>query len=53
MHMKSIISKHLEECIYAQEKIKPKNYTDEELKADSDTDTDNDNDTYTDTDNDE
>ena len=41
----------LEECKYAQEKIKTKNYTDEELKSESDTDTDNDNDT--DTDNDE
>ena len=41
----------LEECKYVQEKIKTKNYTDEELKSESDTDTDNDNDT--DTDNDE
>ena len=41
----------LEECKYVQEKIKTKNYIDEELKSESDTDTDNDNDT--DTDNDE
>ena len=32
----------LEECKYAQEKIKTKNYIDEELKSESDTDTDND-----------
>ena len=41
----------MEECKYVQEKIKTKNYIDEELKSESDTDTDNDNDT--DTDNDE
>ena len=43
----------LEECKYAQEKIKTKNYIDMELKSESDTDTDNDadNDTDTDTDN--
>ena len=37
----------LEECKYAQEKIKTKNYIDKELKSESDTDTN------TDTDNDE
>ena len=31
----------LEECKYAQEKIKTKNYIDKELKSESDTDTDN------------
>ena len=41
----------LEECKYVQEKIKTKNYIDEELKSESDND--NDNDTDTDTDNDE
>ena len=39
----------LEECKYAQEKIKTKNYIDEELKSESD----NDADTDTDTDNEE
>ena len=39
----------LEECKYAQEKIKTKNYIDEELK--SEPDNDNDNDTDNDTDN--
>ena len=34
----------LEECKYAKENIKTKNYIDEELKSESDTDTDNDND---------
>ena len=34
----------LEECKYAQEKIKTKNYIDEELKSESDTDSDSDND---------
>ena len=45
----------LEECKYAQEKIKTKNYTDEELKSESDNDneTDTDNDTDTNTDNEE
>ena len=45
----------LEGCKYAQEKIKTKNYTDEELKSESDNDneTDTDNDTDTDTDNEE
>ena len=43
----------LEECKYAQEKIKTKNYIDEELKSESDTDNDNDNDNDNDTDNDE
>ena len=38
----------LEEWKYKQEKIKTKNYTDEELKSESDTDNDNDNDTDTD-----
>ena len=33
----------LEECKYAQEKIKTKNYIDKELKSESDTDTDTDN----------
>ena len=37
----------------AQEKIKTKNYIDEELKSESDTDNDNDNDNDNDTDNDE
>ena len=32
----------LEECKYAQEQIKAKNYIDEELKSESDTDSDND-----------
>ena len=43
----------LEECKYAQEKIKTKNYIDKELKWESDTDTDNDTDNDTDTDNNE
>ena len=43
--------KFLEECKYEKEKIKTKNYIDEELKSESDND--NDNDTDTDTDNDE
>ena len=34
----------LEECIYAKEKIKTKNYIDEELKLESNADTDNDDD---------
>ena len=34
----------LEECKYAQEKIKTKNYIDEELKSESDTDSNSDND---------
>ena len=34
----------LEECKYAQEKIKTKNYIDEELKSESDTDSDSDSD---------
>ena len=38
----------LEEWKYKQEKIKTKNYIDEELKSGSDTDHDNDNDTDTD-----
>ena len=37
---------YLEECRYAQEKIKTKNYINKELKSDSDTDTDTDNDEY-------
>ena len=40
----------LEECKYAQEKIKTKNYVNKELKSESDTDNDTDNDTDTDTD---
>ena len=39
----------LDECKYLQEKIKTKNYIDQDLKSESD----NDNDTDTDTDNDE
>ena len=35
----------LEECKYAQEKIKTKNYIDEELKSDTDNDNGTDNDT--------
>ena len=31
----------LEECKYAKENIKTKNYIDKELKSESDTDTDN------------
>ena len=38
----------LEECKYAQEKIKTKNYIDEELKSQSDNDNDTDKDTDTD-----
>ena len=34
----------LEECKYAKENIKTKNYIDKELKSESDTDTDTDND---------
>ena len=34
----------LEECKYMQEKIKTKNYIDEELKSESDTDSDSDSD---------
>ena len=34
----------LEECRYVQEKIKIKNYIDEELKSESDTDSDSDSD---------
>ena len=41
----------LEECKYAQEKVKTKNYTDEKLKLESDNH--NDNDTDSDTDNEE
>ena len=43
----------LEECKYAQEKIKTKNYTDEKLKLESDNNNDNDNDTDSDTDDEE
>ena len=39
----------LEECKYAQEKIKTKNYTDEELQSESNNDNDIDNDNDTDT----
>ena len=35
----------LEECKYVQEKIKSKNYINDELKSESDTDNDNDTDT--------
>ena len=35
----------LEECKYAKENIKAKNYIDEELKSESDTDTDTDSNT--------
>ena len=34
----------LEECKYVQEKIKTKNYIDEELKSESDSDSDSDSD---------
>ena len=52
---KHYLQPFLEKCKYAQEKIKSKNYTDEELKSESDNDneTDTDNDTNTDTDNEE
>ena len=45
----------LEECKYAKENIKTKNYIDEELKSESesDIDTDNDNDNDIDIDNEE
>ena len=45
----------LEECKYVQEKIKTKNYIDEELKSesDSDSDSDSDNDIDIDIDNEE
>ena len=43
----------LEECKYAQEKVKTKNYTDEKLKLESDNNNDNDNDTDSDTDDEE
>ena len=43
----------LEECKYAQEKIKTKNYIDEELKSESDTDSDSDIDSDIDIDNEE
>ena len=36
----------LEECKYAKENIKTKNYIDKELKSESDTDTDTDTNTY-------
>ena len=42
----------LEECKYAEEKIKTRNYNVEDLKSESDTDNDNDTDTDTDTDTD-
>ena len=35
----------LQECKYARERAKTRNYIDKELKSESDTDTDNDNDT--------
>ena len=43
----------LEECKYAQEKIKTKNYIDEELKSESDSDSDSDSDNDIDIDNEE
>ena len=43
----------LGECKYAQEKIKTKNYIDEELKSESDTDSDSDIDSDIDIDNEE
>ena len=43
----------LEECKYAQEKIKTKNYIDKELKSESDTDNDTDTDTVIDNNNEE
>ena len=46
MHMKSIIQKiFLEECKYAKENIKTKNYIDKELKSESDSDSDSNSDT--------
>ena len=38
----------LEECKYVQEKIKTKNYIDEELKSESDSDSDNNSDSDSD-----
>ena len=43
----------LEECKYAKENIKTKNYIDNELKSESDSDSDSDNDIDIDTDNEE
>ena len=43
----------LEECKYAKENIKTKNYIDEELKSESDIDSDSDSDNYSDNDNEE
>ena len=56
MHMKNITLKYfLEECKYAKENLKTKNYIDNELKskADSDSDSDNDIDIDIDIDNEE
>ena len=43
----------LEDCIYAKENIKRKNYIDMELESESDSDSDNDNDIDIDIDNEE
>ena len=43
----------LEECKYAKENIKTKNYIDNELKSESDSDSDSDNDIDIDIDNEE
>ena len=43
----------LEECKYAKENIKTKNYIDKELKSESDSDSDNDSDSDSDTNNEE
>ena len=43
----------LEECKYAKENIKSKNYIDMELESESDSDSDSDNDIYIDIDNEE
>ena len=43
----------LEDCIYAKENIKSKNYIDMELESESDSDSDNDNDIDIDIDNEE
>ena len=43
----------LEDCIYAKENIKSKNYIDMELESESDSDSDNDSGIYIDIDNEE
>ena len=49
--MKNITLKYfLEECKYARENIKNKNYIDEELKSDSESDIDTDTDSHNDID---